>query len=172
MEEGDRPARVRQPVDEPPRLVADPAPERAGDEHGEQQVERHGAEADPERAVGAAERNGTTASSSVIGTYPSPTVATTWTPTSTMHSRERLRCRVWERNRVHRSAVQPAEGTVYEEEVPVVDVWPGMAWLRYRATPATATARIRVRARPSAGATGRPHRLTPPRSGSSGVPAP
>ena len=49
----DRPAEVGQPVDGPPCPRAHPAPEQAGDEDGDHQVERHGAHADPEARVAA-----------------------------------------------------------------------------------------------------------------------
>ena len=51
VEHGDGPAQVGQPVDEPPRGEADPVPEGAGDQHGQQQVEGQRPEADVQRPV-------------------------------------------------------------------------------------------------------------------------
>ena len=57
VEHGDRPAQVGQPVDEPPRVVADAVAQRAGDQHRQHQVEAQGAEAHPDRSVGGQERD-------------------------------------------------------------------------------------------------------------------
>ena len=57
VDHGDRPARVREPVDRAPRAVAEPAAQHAGQQHRQQQVERHRSEPEPQRAVCADERD-------------------------------------------------------------------------------------------------------------------
>ena len=56
MEHGDRPAGVSQPVDTPPGGRPDALTQRAGDRDGEEHVECHSAEPDPDRAVGGSKR--------------------------------------------------------------------------------------------------------------------
>ena len=53
-----------------------------------------------------------TASVMTMGTYPSPTVETTWMTISARQKRERLRWTDWDRKRGHRSVVQPTDATV------------------------------------------------------------
>src|SRR5439155_2112694 len=57
VEQGDRPARVRSPVDGAPRAVSDPFAEQARDDEREQEIERDRAEAQPDRPVAADERD-------------------------------------------------------------------------------------------------------------------
>ena len=59
------------------------------------------------------------ASAKPMGTYPSLTVVTTWTATNPTQSSERLRWTSWERNRGHRSVVQPTEATTPRTTVAV-----------------------------------------------------
>ena len=55
VEQGDGPAQVGQPVDEPPRGEPDPVAEGAGDQHGQQQVEGERPEPHVQRPVGGPE---------------------------------------------------------------------------------------------------------------------
>jgi hypothetical protein len=57
VDQRDRPAQVASPVHQAPGPQADPYPEQAGDQHREQQVERHRAQAQPDPAVRRGERN-------------------------------------------------------------------------------------------------------------------
>ena len=55
VDERERPAGVGGPVDRSPAAMADPGADQAGDDEGDQQVERERAEAEPHRAVARAE---------------------------------------------------------------------------------------------------------------------
>ena len=57
VDQRDRPAQVASPVHQAPGPQADPYPEQAGDQHREQQVERHRAQAQPDPAVRRGERD-------------------------------------------------------------------------------------------------------------------
>ena len=57
VEHGNGPAQIGQPVDEPPRVVADAVAEGTGDQHHQQEVEGQGPEPHPEGAVGGQEGN-------------------------------------------------------------------------------------------------------------------
>ena len=51
VQERDRPAGVGEPVNRTPRSETDPSTHDARDRKGEQEIERHGAEAEPERSI-------------------------------------------------------------------------------------------------------------------------
>src|SRR2546421_608927 len=57
MDERNRPADVGEPVQQAPRAIAEAGAQQARDGEGEQQVERDGAEPQPDRAVRGGERD-------------------------------------------------------------------------------------------------------------------
>ena len=131
-----------------PQPQAEADAEQGRDDEREQQVERDRAEADPERAVGGAERDDGV--DEAQPDVPSRIADTTWSAMKTTASSVRLRCRPWMTNRGVRPTVQPRLLAMpssitavrsRSEVSPVPRLKYQSAWLTSRPTPPPGAAR-------------------------------